>query len=380
MMPVRGGELLVQGKGMPESAFPVKVTVTLGASPSHEYVLENPGPFEIRYPSYFPGVARGYTPLEIVSSSELVIWEIAYGGSSGLERVLFEMNQELRRQGKSAGEVLVIPDTPQLSWRDLDCMARRLNFPLSVHGIESMEDGRKLDINRFNQVDFLVAITFPPVEVSPPLPAWVQVNRWLLGEIPPGPPPQLVELVHTPSHVGVDVLLYTRQGTIADPDLYTVVKAVHSGGPRYVDVPSVGRPKKHLSKTTRELPDRRLWTAPHRGDDASRLQAELSGGDSGLTLTVHGSPGSRYYLLRSRNRRRCDFPFGIVELNMPEAVRKGDLDRFGKVVIHLGEDLLPASSEGGHVYFQVLLEKGPHREVTNWVAVSPSASMRGKRQ
>jgi|GEM_PF-1843770 len=363
IMPLRSGDLVLRGTIPPGDRLPVTVHFGPWGAPPRKAVLKTTGPFEMRFPKRIPGrmSASSYGPVRIHTDRKAVIQEIAYENLSDCDTLLRGIWKEIRQQGKASGEVLVIPSVPELYRHELESRAGILDLPLAIRNVE---DKQGVHIGRCNQADILVAITMPEAEPKPPLPAWVLVNRWLLGRIPPGPPPQLLECRSIPIGDGFEVLLFRREGSIENADLRTLMEAILAGNPQ-----SAARMKELLIR--RDAQGRRLWAGLPGREGGPRLIARFSDKGSGLVFTVHGPPGFTCYLLRSEHRRRRVHPFAITELEAPENLAKGFLDRGGKTVFRLEKKLLQTSRGGRRVYIQALLEKGKRMQVTNWVAVAP---------
>lgn len=279
------------------------------------------------------------------------------------------IHQDSRDRAISTPRVIVLPNLKPINGYTVFCLAKKRGLTLRILGVK---DGT-FQPEALNRSDYILTMTLPDGQWRGRLqPVRVQIARWLLGEFPPGPPPQLAEILAVPLPNGFDAILYRRTGVLDATALQSLRASVWKGRS---GVPGAATPDpqadpgddgaaKRVALGPRML---RIWIEPSTKARRGTL-CVLGAEEAGLRFEVHGTPGSRYRLARSRVRRRWELGFDVTELANPEVVKAGQLDPKGAAWIPLKGSL--TLEQSGHVqYFQFFFESPSGLGLSNWVAL-----------
>ncbi|MBN2489246.1 MAG: glycosyltransferase family 39 protein [Planctomycetes bacterium] len=289
-----------------------------------------------------------------------------------VEEVLDTIDLDRQRLGLATSRVAVVPYVPAFNVLALQRPAQREGRPLSFR-IELCPEV-------LSEVEHVVNGTLPEGtwRDSPAL-FRVQLARWLHGEYPPGPPPQLVEIGSGPLPNGLGYVIYRRTGELSRRSLRDLVRAVQDGWPAHLrrELSESGRPDPRAAPdddgaTKRAVIQGRsfsIWVAPPALRCMAQLDVEAAdpAAITPAVLFIRGEPGAEFHLTAGGHRRRRHLGFGVAEIADPRTVSTGRLDSSGTAQVHLDRAWLERADTNPS-YLQALLSHGDRWTLTNWVA------------
>lgn len=293
------------------------------------------------------------------------------------EEAIERIVADLRTHGKTHAAVLVLPFFHRLNESTYRYLVRRSGRPLRIHRAPD----RNFDMGILNRADYLITTNLPGRAVpAPPLKPCLQVTRWLLGDIAPGPPPQLEEIASYRLPNRLSLLIYRRTGRLDTRSLSALADAIRAGQPRFAnpylgvergrsnDPGDDGAHERRVIDGTRL----RIWRADA---GARKVVVELTASKDvplRLEASLHGTPGARFQLVAGRHRVRDVYPFGTSVIGNPRVVRKGVIDPSGRVEVRLDPRELGPFGDGP-VYLQAIVV-GDETGLSNWVAFALSSA------
>jgi len=324
----------------------------------------------------FPALGVGpVQPVQLMVGKKLEVTIVAKQASPDRKpwpfgEILAAIQQGSRDRTISTPRVLVLPNLKPINDYTVAYFAKKRGLPMQILGVK---DGT-FQPEELNRVDYVLTMTLPDGQWRGGLQLdRIWIARWLLGEFPPGPPPQLVEILAVPLPNGFDAILYRRTGVLnatALQSLRALVWTGRSGAPTTtaLDPQPDSGDDGAVERVAFGPGVLRIWIEPPTKARRGTLRVVGAEG-AGLRFEVHGAPGTRYRLARSRVRKRWELGFGVTELAKPEVVEAGQLDPKGAAWISLEGSFTPELS--GHIiYFQVFFESSSGLGLSNWVALA----------
>lgn len=296
------------------------------------------------------------------------------------EAVLACIVSDMGRRGLRAGRVVVLPFMGPLNALSLAYRASQEHLPLTIEPFP--ECGA--DLGRVGRADYILALASRgEVPFSPWFAPWMQANRWLIGAIPPGPPPQLSEVATFVLPIEFDAVVFRREGQLHRDALADLARALRTLSPDDTRIaaflasltPSDGVPEDdgaRLAGTIAGAPWR-VWLEPAAPGSPSTLVATFAPGEGALSLVLTGPPEAPFRLERAAARVRRPDPGGVFILAEPERVRAGRLDSTGTFEALLAPGEIAGWARGGeprgYIYVQARVMLDGLSRPSSWVAL-----------
>lgn len=144
------------------------------------------------------------------------------------QEILSAIDTDRRSRGLDRARVLVLPYAAKMNIFLMAHLAARRRLPLAFTDFPI----QSADLGRVNEADYILTLASPP---GFPFPAqlfpWMQLSRWLMGAIPPGPPPQVERLATFALPIPLEAVVYRRRGRLGVESERAMARAILAAWP-----------------------------------------------------------------------------------------------------------------------------------------------------